>query len=171
MASAAARRTPRRNYAGGALANGDRIPNRSAFASPRQASNAPTDALVQQATTAWAATLAGLCSRSRPPLLADLPGILGSPKHGLVYGVAAPIASAAQAPNKVQASMARALSGLRQRCRENNDAGLRQASMARLQSGKTRWRRPRNLAVRRLSQRDGNRTTAHWTMRRAFVYE
>jgi len=88
-----------------------------------------------------------------------------------IYGVAAPIASAVQAPNKVQASMARALSGLRQRCRENNDAGLRQASMARLQSGKTRWRRPRNLASRRLSRRDGNRTTAHWTMRRAFVYE
>ena len=88
-----------------------------------------------------------------------------------VYGVAAPIASAAQAPNKVQASMASTLSGLRQRCRENNDAGLRQASMTRLQSRKTRWRRPRNLAARRLSRRDGNRTTAHWTMRRAFVYE
>jgi len=87
------------------------------------------------------------------------------------YTVAAPIASAAQAPNKVHASMASALSGLRQRCRENNDAGFRQASMTRLQSLTTRWRRPRNLASRRLSRRDGNRTTAHWTMRRVFVYE
>lgn len=29
---------------------------------------------------------------------------------------------------------------------------------------------PRNLAIRHLTQRDGNRTTAHWTTRRAFVY-
>ncbi|MBB6367601.1 hypothetical protein FHR56_002766 [Xanthomonas sacchari] len=34
---------------------------------------------------------------------------------GLRYGVAAPIASATQAPNKVQASIATGLSGLRQR--------------------------------------------------------
>lgn len=87
-----------------------------------------------------------------------------------VYGVAAPIASAAQAPNKVQASMASALSGLRQRCRDNDDAGLRQASMTRLQSGKTRWRRPRNLAARRLSRRDRNRIIAHWTTHRGVVY-
>ncbi|MDR6672417.1 hypothetical protein J2Y70_001020 [Xanthomonas translucens] len=71
----------------------------------------------------------------------------------------------------MQASMASALSGLRQRCRGHDDTGLRQASMARLQSGKTRWRRPRNLAARRLSRRDRDRTTAHWTTPHAFVYQ
>lgn len=85
------------------------------------------------------------------------------------YAVTAPIASAAQAPSNAKPSMAKALSGLRQRCRENHDADLRQTSMRDSSPDATMaW--PRNLAIRHLTQRDGNRTTAHWTTRRAFVY-
>lgn len=50
----------------------------------------------------------------------------------LRYRVAAPIANATQAPNKVQASIATALSGLRQRCQGSSKVGRQ--DMARLRS-------------------------------------
>ncbi len=172
MAGVAAQRTSHCSPAGGAIDTGDRIQRRmQTIASLHQASDAPSVSPVQQATSAVAATLATM-PPSRTTDATGRPAVRpGSPVHGAAYGIAAPIANAAQAPSRVQAHIANALSGLRQRCRGNDNSGLRQASMARLQSGKTRWRRPRNLAAPGLSQRDRIRTIAHWTMRRAFVYQ
>lgn len=91
-------------------------------------------------------------------------------RSGLRYGVAAPIANATQAPNSVQASIATALSGLRQRCQGSSK--MRRQDMARLRSRDVARANPAQSSQRPSQQaRTRSHNRVKGDSRPLFVYE